>query len=51
MKVKCIKTLETKYKVFNPDEEIDVIKINNDWYVSDAIGISKQQLNEHFIWK
>lgn len=47
-KVRCKNELNNKYHTFKPDEENEASKINDKWWVIDAIGISAEDFDRCF---
>ena len=45
---KCVKEHKTKYHTFTPGEEVEASKINDNWWIIDAIGISKDDFDKCF---
>ena len=49
MKIKCIKPLHNPIFNFDEGETYQGNKINDNWYCIEAVGISKEEFDEHFI--
>ena len=48
MKALCTKKLKNKYTTFKKGEVYRVEKINNNWYLVEAVGVSCEDFNNYF---
>ena len=48
MKIKCFKTYIKRNISFKEGEEYNGNQVNENWFCIDAIGIVKDDFNEHF---
>jgi hypothetical protein len=46
--VVCVKELETKHLKFVKGNEYDATRINNNWWLIDAVGVGEKQFKIHF---
>ena len=47
-KVKCKKELTTKHLTFKSGEEYEASKINDNWWLIDAVGVNKDDFTKCF---
>lgn len=47
--MKCIKNFQTPSFNFKEGEKYGGAKINDKWYCIEAVGVSKEDFDEHFI--
>jgi hypothetical protein len=47
-KVKCKKELVTKHLTFKTGEEYEASKINDNWWLIDAVGVNKDDFTKCF---
>ena len=48
MKVRCIGQLQTKHLTFRPGEDYSGNKVNEHWWVIDAVGVDTDNFSSHF---
>ena len=46
--VKCKSEHQTKHQTFKPGEEYEASKINDNWWLIDTVGVSKEDFNKCF---
>lgn len=46
--VKCKSELNTKHQTFKSGEEYEASKINDNWWLIDTVGVSKEDFNKCF---
>lgn len=46
--VKCKSELKTKHQTFKSGEEYEASKINDNWWLIDTVGVSKEDFNKCF---
>lgn len=46
--VKCKSELKTKHQTFKPGEEYEASKINDNWWLIDTVGVSKEDFGKCF---
>lgn len=47
-KVECTNELQTKYQPFKKGETYEASKINENWWLIDTIGVSKDDFGKYF---
>ena len=46
--VKCIKDIQTKHQTFKTGETYEASKINENWWLIDTVGVSKEDFAQCF---
>ena len=46
--VKCKLEHKTKHQTFKPGEEYEASKINDNWWLIDTVGVSKEDFSKYF---